>query len=362
MGNELRSEIKRVISSELEELGGEDGYLCRLIRDEYLDEIRRETREALLQIVREEVEDFLSDEKRPPSSPEGEGSSFSKGGSSSKDADSEEIVDGEDLPARYLYCVMDGGEGEQWDRRGLEGRSVYTISYKELSAVVHDSPLSPYDTQDQEQLASWVREHQQVVDLALRKKDAVIPAGFDTIFKPQEDSSASEVVQDWLREEYDQLNDQLEKIDGKREYGVQIIHDRENLRGRIKAEDEEIAELAEQIESKPEGQAYLYKERLSTAIEEKVSSREDDYRDSFLSEIRPLVDEVNLEEKVDPSDGEVTLVNASCLLPAEEEVSLGNKLEEIDDSEGFRVRFTGPWAPYSFVDLSGVEAEGKDLD
>jgi hypothetical protein len=45
------------------------------------------------------------------------------------------------------------------------------------------------------------------------------------------------------------------------------------------------------------------------------------------------------------------LATYSCLVSDEAVKKLGEVLEEINCKEGFFVRFTGPWAPFSFVRL-----------
>ena len=42
-------------------------------------------------------------------------------------------------------------------------------------------------------------------------------------------------------------------------------------------------------------------------------------------------------------------MNLSCLLTKDGSRELGDELEKIDAMEGFSVRYTGPWPPYSFV-------------
>jgi hypothetical protein len=45
-------------------------------------------------------------------------------------------------------------------------------------------------------------------------------------------------------------------------------------------------------------------------------------------------------------------MNLSCLVDGDKSKDLGEELEAIDKMEGFSVRFTGPWPPYSFVSAS----------
>lgn len=61
---------------------------------------------------------------------------------------------------------------------GIEENAVYTISYRGLSAIVHDSPLEPYKSDDDEVVKGWIKTHQQVLDVAEEKFGTVIPFGF----------------------------------------------------------------------------------------------------------------------------------------------------------------------------------------
>jgi len=56
----------------------------------------------------------------------------------------------------------------------------------------------------------------------------------------------------------------------------------------------------------------------------------------------------------------VMLINLSCLVAKEKVDSLGEELEKINNMEGFTVRFTGPWPPYSFVAKPAVIPANTD--
>ena len=44
----------------------------------------------------------------------------------------------------------------------------------------------------------------------------------------------------------------------------------------------------------------------------------------------------------------------SCLVHKEKVKSLGEVLGKINSQEGYAVRFTGPWAPFSFVNMEEI--------
>ena len=60
------------------------------------------------------------------------------------------------------------------------------------------------------------------------------------------------------------------------------------------------------------------------------------------------VDDIKVEKAKKDKD-KIMLMNLSCLVLKEKVEDLGNELERIDNTDGFSARFTGPWAPYSFV-------------
>ncbi|MDQ1282503.1 MAG: hypothetical protein QG666_292, partial [Euryarchaeota archaeon] len=72
-----------------------------------------------------------------------------------------------------------------------------------------------------------------------------------------------------------------------------------------------------------------------------------------LGKIKTLAAELKMDDKnrkADSYKGMSLLASYTCLIAEENVQQLGETLDEINRLEGFRVRFTGPWAPFSFVD------------
>jgi len=74
-------------------------------------------------------------------------------------------------------------------------------------------------------------------------------------------------------------------------------------------------------------------------------------------QIKKLVDDVKLEstKRVVPEkwQNKQMILNLSCLTHKDKIQGLGNMLAGVNKREGFAIRFTGPWPPYSFVDDIG---------
>ncbi len=261
--------------------------------------------------------------------------------------------------AHYLYCVTDSSAEISLGEIGLGGNLVYTIPAAKLSAVVHDCPPEPYDSDDSEEVKGWVRSHQNVLDRVLEKTrfSGVIPASFDTILQPGEDRTATENVRYWLKSEAEALEEQLEKVKNKEEYGVRVAYDPDWLQDTIQADSEEFKSLKKKIDETSEGAAYLYREKLKKMREDRIEEVKERYISEFYDMIAPTVPEIKREEKRELPGKNRLLLNLSCLVPRGEYEELGEVLERIDEREGFDVKFTGPWAPFSFTEVNGPESE-----
>ena len=254
----------------------------------------------------------------------------------------------------YLYGIADANADAQTKlgEIGIEGNEVFTIPYNGLSAIVHNCPLEPYKSDDEEVVKGWVKTHQHVLDIAEDKFGTVIPFSFDMIIKPEEGNNAcaEEALEKWLGEEFDGLMEKMDKIRGKKEYGVQIFYIPSVMSEKMAAENEEVRKIKEEMKSKSPGTAYIYKQKLETAIKKEMESRMDSYFKDFYGRIKKHVEEIKVEKtkKADEKDMQM-IMNLSCLVAEDKYKELGAELEQIDNTEAFSVRFTGPWPAYSFV-------------
>ena len=250
---------------------------------------------------------------------------------------------------RYIYCVVDSGEKTSLGEIGIEGKEVYAIPYRDIGAVVHDCPAQPYRSDDQEAVKAWVMTHQKVVDAAWGRWGTVLPLSFDTIIKGETEGSAERNVKDWLKQEYEDLKSRIEKVRGKAEYGVQVFWDPKVIAQNLTRTSPEIRKLDEEIRLKPRGLAYMYRQKLENLIKCEMETKADECFKDFYSRIRKHADDIRVEKTKKAEQGLQMIMNLSCLIYKDRYTELGEELDKINRLEGFSVRFTGPWPPYSFV-------------
>ncbi|MDD4093829.1 MAG: GvpL/GvpF family gas vesicle protein, partial [Methanothrix sp.] len=101
------------------------------------------------------------------------------------------------------------------------------------------------------------------------------------------------------------------------------------------------------------GMGYLLQKKLDARLKSLASQKAAELTNLTLGKIKTLAAELKTDDKKRKADsykGMTLLVSYICLVADENVLQLGETLDEINRREGFRVRFTGPWAPFSFVD------------
>jgi hypothetical protein len=259
---------------------------------------------------------------------------------------------------RYVYGIAAGGEALRLGPIGIESSEVYTIPYRDLCALVHNCPTEPYQSSNDGIVKGWVRTHQSVLDGAKERFGTIIPLGFDTILQSKGDSiSPDQVVRDWLKEDYDRLCTMMQKIRGRDEYGVQVSYEPGVIGKQISQQNEEVRKVSEEMATKSPGMAYMYRQKLEKVVKAEMERLADNWFTDFYGRIKKHADDIVVEKTKKMHKDRVMLLNLSCLVAKDNIGALGEELERINNMEGFSVRFTGPWPPYSFVAKPAVSAE-----
>ena len=247
----------------------------------------------------------------------------------------------------YLYGLIDASVSVRLGKIGIDECEVYTIPYDGISAIVHNSPLEPYKSDNDETVKSWVKVHQKVMDVAAERFGNIMPFSFDTIISPKDDATAKDALMGWLADEHEEILRKMDKIKGKKEYGIQIFYIPSAFGEKIEKESDEVKKMKEDMASKPLGLAYMYKQKLENIVKGELDTLMDAYFENFYEKLKGTSDDIKVEKVKKADDGMVMMMNLSVL--ASDEKALGSVLDEIESEKGFTVHFTGPWQPYSFI-------------
>ena len=205
-----------------------------------------------------------------------------------------------------------------------------------------------------------MRTHQSVLDAAGEQLGVVIPLGFDTILETRDDAtSPDQVVRDWLKLDYARLREVMRKIEGKNEYAVQVSYEPGLIVKQISEQSEEIRKIKEEMDAKSPGMAYMYRQKLERVVKAETERLADEWFKDFYGRIKKHTDDIVVEKSRKLNNGQVMLLNLSCLAARDKVDGLGKELEEINSMGGFSVHFSGPWPPYSFVAKPVVTVKGE---
>lgn len=237
--------------------------------------------------------------------------------------------------------------------KGVEQKDVYTVSYKNIEAVISDVELSDFEPEevkeklkDLEWAEPQVRAHASVLEECIQIS-SVIPWKFGTVFKTMDG------LRKFLRENWKKLKDLLMKFSNRQEWGIKIYADTEIFRQKIRKTDGEIKKLEREISSKSKGAGFFLEKKLGNILTSKTEGK----INQTTAEIFETLGQ-QAEEKAENRllGRQLTGKEADMILNAVFSI----KKDKINDFRrafnGLRKKFkyceydlTGPWPPYNFV-------------
>ncbi len=248
----------------------------------------------------------------------------------------------------YVYCVARGDGTGLVNPSGLAGQAVYAVSSGGLCAVVHNCPTAPYQSQDPQVVQGWVVAHQGVVLAATEALGTVLPMAFDMIVRGPAGGGAVAALRDWLDEKHERFDRLLDHLADQAEYGVQVLWNRQVVAAKLVDSDETLHQMQSEAQDKPKGLTHLLGQKLAKALRAAMEQQADRFAQDFYARIRGCVQDVRVDKLKKVEGAEQMLLNLSCLMP-KSSGALGCVLDDIQQTAGVSVRFTGPWPPYSFV-------------
>src|SRR5687768_12414536 len=128
---------------------------------------------------------------------------------------------------KYVYCIIRLDRPRDFGEIGIGGsKRVYTVHYRDLAAVVSDTPIVIYDPTRENVLA-----HEFVNETVMREF-TLIPMSFGTVFRSEKDVSVL------LKSTYQAFTDVLEKMQDKIEFGLKILWDRDKVVASIERDND----------------------------------------------------------------------------------------------------------------------------
>ena len=242
------------------------------------------------------------------------------------------------VEGKYVYCIIRNDRSREFGEIGIgSGSRVYSISYKDLAAVVSDTPIVIYDPTRENVLA-----HEFVNETVMREF-TLIPMSFGTVFRAENDVLAL------LKSTYQAFTDVLDKMQDKIEFGLKILWDRDKVVAAIERENDEIRRLKDEITRNAASSTYFARMQLGRLVEaamEEASNR-------YVADIHEQLKDVSVASRSNKVIGDRMILNAAFLVDRRDEKSFDERVKAISlqYEDLLTFKYTGPWPPYNFVNI-----------
>lgn len=214
----------------------------------------------------------------------------------------------------YVYCIIARNKASKtFDVKGVNDKEVYMVNYNDLTAVVSEAPVKEYEPNEEN-----IAKHKEV-SLAVLKNHTVLPVAFGMVFKNRG------ILTSTMRKVYALLKRNLRLIDNKIELGVKAIFpvDEEGLKNLLKGK----------------------------TVEE--------FRKEYASEVVETLGKAAVESSKGKLFSEKLALNLSFLVNKDKMDEFSKTLGELNDKyPTLKIKYTGPWPPYNFVDIK-IMSKGR---
>src|SRR6266850_2035688 len=242
-----------------------------------------------------------------------------------------------DARGKYVYCIIQASEPLRFGPLGIgaDPAEVHTVNYRDIAAVVSDTPIEVHDPTRENVLA-----HERVNETVMRKH-TVIPMSFGTVFKTRDD------IVELLRGAYSAFIDVLLKMENKVEFGLKVLWERDEVVKQIEREDDDVRQLKGEISSQS-GPTYFARVQYGRLVEGALQARSERY----VSEIFESLRDMAVASRANKPIGDKMIMNAAFLVSRDREQAFDAKVKAHGGKYAhLTFRYTGPWPPYNFVNI-----------
>jgi len=238
---------------------------------------------------------------------------------------------------KYVYCIIRSEQPLRFGPLGIgvEPAEVHTIHFHDIAAVVSNTPMVVQDPTRDNVLA-----HQRVNETVMQHH-TVIPMSFGTVFKTDHD------IMELLRSAYDAFSDVLNKMQGKVEFGLKVLWERDQIVREIEDEEEDIRRLKGEISSQ-KGSTYFARMQYGRLIDAALQARSEHY----VSQIFQALRDVSVASRSNKPIGDRMIMNAAFLVARDAENAFDVRVKDVGQRyDKLTFKYTGPWPPYNFVNI-----------
>lgn len=258
----------------------------------------------------------------------------------------------------WAYCVLRDADPLPDGLDGVSAQPVERISTGGLVALVSRVPAAEFAAEplthnlnDLTWLERVARGHEAVLDAALARS-TIVPLRMCTIFEGEDG------VREMLDRRRASLTETLDALDGRLEWAVKVLVDRERLMEAARPHSDD----AEQPAPAGAGGAYLQRRRSERGTREAASRLAAETAQQVHARLQDWAIDARTRppqnRELSGHHGEMVL-NAAYLVERARTDELRQIIAELEEHHrglGARIELTGPWPPYNFIPSGDASA------
>jgi len=261
--------------------------------------------------------------------------------------------------AFYVYCIAESAAASQLPPNSLpaaieEDAALEWISVSNLAALASRVPLAAYNEESlAEHLtdATWTAiramRHETVVEY-VAKRISVVPLRFGTIYLERAG------IEKMLTEKARELEEIIQHLQGREEWGVNVFCDRAMLMSSITSVSPVLREMVALAEESSPGQSYLIQKKIGALKADEARAAVNNIVEQIEARLKEQSDDARRLRilKVETTEhGELKAKFAFLVKRSgfEEFRDAAERLAQENQAAGIRIELTGPWPVYNFV-------------
>jgi gas vesicle protein GvpL/GvpF len=222
-----------------------------------------------------------------------------------------------------------------------------------LAAVVRRVSRSEYTDEamearlrDAAALEEMVRAHNDLIG-AVHQRQAILPAKLGGIYTRLDD------LREALQQGEDELQAQLERVEGCDEWAVHLYADRKEIENQVASEQASIRQIREELATATPGRAYFLQRKLAADLAAATDGELSRLAREAFDGLEQSAEEAQVSPLPRPSSPQtepVEVLRAAFLVSrgkADDFLRIADSFAA--DRRGMRCDYSGPWPPYSFA-------------
>lgn len=244
----------------------------------------------------------------------------------------------------YLYGAVPGEISEEWNpemeaKVGDQKAPIELFTHEGIAFLYSEVDLGSKLRATRKN----VKRHSETLGDLLEKVETLAPVSFGAILDDLDS------VRKLINENREDLQNTLEKISEKVEYGVKAYWDPDEVARKVGENDKEVQKLKKKVQSGKAGNQYEATVEVGELIDEKIDERREELKDSILEHLTPVSREWVENDLFD----ERMAANLAFLLDRSSQEEFDSAMQELGKAHSsyLTFKYNGPWPPFNFVEM-----------